>query len=630
MNRKLKKLTAGLMLACVIAIAGPAGRLVSWAADAKIAFSDPSVMVGNEVTVSMKVTSESALGTAEIMLAYDPNVLEFVSGTNANGGAGAIKVLGTMDSADQKAFSFTLKFKALQAGNTQISVTSQEIYDVDSQALSLGKQGSSSVKVTSPATYSKDATLKSLKISPGTLTPGFSPTVDSYSAEVDANTTDLVVNAVAANAGAHVSLQGDKGLKAGENQVVVKVTAEDGQTVKNYTIQVKKAEGGETTPATGGSVETSEAEFGTAMVTINGTEYSIASSFDEAALPEGFEAGTYSYRGTEVMSGKGLEKDLLLLYLKDSGGNGGFYIYNEGSDSWSQFVQVETIAKAIVIIPLDGDAAVPEGFRERQADIDGARVTGWVENSEAEPQYCLFYAMNWNGEKHFYRYDLTEKTIQRYYASGVSNDEYVKMANTYNELTKDYRMQFYLLIAVSVMALGLLVVVIVLVRKGSRSGPDRPGKDSLRKGKEQKTADDRLWAEPEEEIPASRIKRYTREEFDKENLKAEDSRGESSRGESSGSESSRSKIRPEYQEEFMDEPDDREAGEQEALEEDDFILEASLEDLERDLAFSGERHPVKPKGKGGTRPESKEPKRFKEVEEPAEDEDDFEFLDLDD
>jgi hypothetical protein len=610
MNRKLKKLTAGLMLACVIAISCPPGQLVSWAADAKIAFSDPSVMVGNEVTVSMKVTSDSALGTAEIMLAYDPNILEFVSGTNANGGAGAIKVLGTMDSADQKAFSFTLKFKALQAGSTQISVTSQEIYDVDSQALSLSKQGNASVKVTSPATYSKDATLKSLKISPGTLTPAFSASVDSYTAEVDANTTDLVVNAVAANAGAHVTLQGEKGLKAGANQVVVKVTAEDGQTVKNYTIQVSKAEGGETTPATGGSTETSEAEFGAATVTINETEYSIASSFDEAALPEGFESSTYTYKGTEVMAGKGLEKDLLLLYLKDSGGNGGFYIYNEGSDSWSQFVQVETIAKAIVIIPLDKDTVVPEGFHERQADIDGARVTSWVENSEAEPQYCLFYAMNWNGEKHFYRYDLSEKTIQKYYASGVSNSKYVEMANTYDQLTKDYYRQFYILIAVSVMALGLLVAVIVLVRRGNGSGPSRPGRDKSGKGKEQKPADDRLWAEPEEEIPTSKIKRYSREEFDRQ---------------SSGTE-----LDPEYQEESMDEPDYAEDEGQEVQEEDDFLEEASLEDLERDLTSSGAGRSGKPKGKGGSRPGNKEPEGFKEEEELTKDEDDFEFLDLDD
>lgn len=548
MNKKLKKMTAGFMLICMTVLFGPLGQLVSWAADTRIAFSDPSVMVGNEVTVTMKVTSDSALGTAEIMLAYDPSILEFVSGTNANGGAGAIKVLGTMDSENQKAFQFKLKFKALKAGNAQITVTSQEIYDVDSQTLSLSKQGTSTVKVTSPATYSKDATLKSLKISPGTLTPKFSASVVSYTAEVDNNTTDLVVNAVAANAGANVTLQGEKGLKAGENQVVVKVTAEDGETVKNYTILVTKEAGGETVPAASENGETAAAEFSAAKVTIDGTEYNVASSFDESALPEGFEAQTYQFKGNEVMAGKGLEKDILLLYLKDAGGNGGFYIYNEGEDSWSRFVSVETSTKAIIIIPLDGDAVVPEGFKEQQVDIDGAQVTGWVEDSEAEPEYCLFYAMNWNGNKNFYRYDLSEKTIQRYFASGVSNDKYVEMANTYNELVNDYHIQFYILIAVSILALVLLVTVIVLIRKGGRSDSDWGNKGDSGKGNRRGASEDRFYNEPEEKMPTGRIKRYSREEFDRE--------------------SSKIQIDPEYYEDVMDKPENRD---------DDFIVASNLD-----------------------------------------------------
>ncbi|MFR3728153.1 cadherin-like beta sandwich domain-containing protein [Lacrimispora sp.] len=585
MNKKLKKLIVSVMAVCMIAVVVPFGQMVSWASNTKIAFSDPSVMVGNEVTVTMKVTSDTPLGTAEIMLAYDPGILEFVSGSNANGGAGAIKVLGTMESADQKSFNFTLKFKTLQAGNAQINVTSQEIYDVNSQLLPVSRQGSSTVKVTSPATYSKDATLKSLKISPGTLTPAFSASVDQYTAEVDANTTDLVVNAVAANAGAHVTLQGEKGLKAGENQVVVKVTAEDGQTVKNYTIKVTKPEGGDTVAPTNENGETKEAEFGSTKVTVNGTEYSIATSFDESTLPEGFESSTYSYKGTEVMAGKGLEKDLLLLYLKDAGGNGGFFIYNEGADSWSQFVQVETSSKAIVVIPIDSDAQIPQGFKERQVDIDGVRVTGWVAETEAEPEYCVFYAMNWDGEKGFYRYDLKEKTIQRYFATGVSGDEYTKLTQTYNSLTKDYRIQFYLLIAVSVVALLLLVVVILLLRKGKGSG--RNGLQAEDTGGEGTPASEDLkyYSEPEEELPSSRIKRYSREEFDKVSPE----------------------IMPEYKESerTMDRPEPLSA---EEPEDDDFIVESSLEDIERNLASHVAERPAEPSGE----------------------EDDFEFMDLDD
>ena len=599
-GESMKRLAACLMLVCLMVFAGPFGQMVSWAANTRVAFSDPSVMVGNEVTVNLKVTSDSALGTAELMLSYDPNILEFVSGTNANGGAGAIKVLGTMESADQKAFTFTLKFKALQAGNTAISVTSQEIYDADSQMLTVDKLGSSTVKVTSPATYSKDATLKSLKISPGTLTPEFSPEVENYTASVDGNTADLIVNAVAANAGASVALEGDKGLSVGENQVVVRVTAEDRETVKNYTITVTRAEGGETVPADG-TGQTASAEFGDIRVTIGDTEYSVAASFDEAALPEGFEAQTVDYKGNQVMAGKGLEKDLTLLYLQDAGGNGGFFIYNEAGDSWSRFVEVETSSKAIVIVPLDVDAAVPEGFVERQIDIDGVRVVGWIEDSESDPQFCLFYAMNWNGEKHFYRYDLTEKTLQRYFASGISSGNYSKLAKDYESLRKDYNLQFYMLIGVGVAALILLVVIIILLKNGGGNG----GRGGKRRDEEFKVRRDDEDIYEETVSQAGRVRKYNRSEYN-----AKDPEEESEEP---------------LPDTFIPENED-----------DDFEIEESLEDMEKKLTFRPSREAPEPESRKADAP--KKPYAPKNTVDPDvrypdredEEDDDFEFMDLDD
>ena len=40
------------------------------------------------------ITSSSNLANADVMLAYDSSALEFVSGTNADGGAGAVRVHG--------------------------------------------------------------------------------------------------------------------------------------------------------------------------------------------------------------------------------------------------------------------------------------------------------------------------------------------------------------------------------------------------------------------------------------------------------------------------------------------------------------------------------------------------------
>ena len=196
MNRRLRQFISGFLLVCVLALAAPFSGMESWASSGKISFSDPSAMVGNQVTVNVKVTAtEGALGGADIMLAYDPSVLEFVSGTNANGGAGSIRLIGTMDSDNTTSFSYTLTFKTLQAGNTGITVANYEVYDKDLQAMTMSHVGSSSVKVTPLATYSSEAALSSLQISPGELTPAFSPDVTSYTASVAGDVDKIAVSA---------------------------------------------------------------------------------------------------------------------------------------------------------------------------------------------------------------------------------------------------------------------------------------------------------------------------------------------------------------------------------------------------------------------------------------------------
>ncbi len=591
MNKKLRKLITGMLLVCIMAAAGPFGQIVSWA-ETRVAFSDPSVMVGNEVTVNLKVTSDQALGKAELMLAYDANILEFISGTNANGGAGAIKVTAGSDTADQKDYSITLKFKALQAGSAQISVTSQEIYNADSQIINLDKQGSSTVKVTSPASSSKEADLKSLKISPGVLTPEFSPEVDSYTAEVDSSIEDLIVNAVAANADANVTLENDKGLQEGVTQVIVKVTAEDGQTVKNYTIQVTKGEGGATAP-TDENGETLGAEFGDLKVSVNNVEYDIATTFDESGLPEGFEAGSYTYKGTEVMAGVGLVKDLTLLYLQDSDGSGSFFVYNEGADTFTKFVQVEATSKAIIVLPLDEGAAVPEGFAERKIEIDKVDVVGWTAISEGDPEYCLLYGMNWEGDKNFYRYDLSEKTIQRYFASGISNEKYTEISNIHNDLMHDYQIQFYILIAVSALALILLIVVIVLLRRGS--GGSDSGWREKRPDRDRSFIDGKDDLDHEETF--GKVTRYSREEFD--NLDHNSRRTVTENTRNTGYR----QVDKAEEEEFEDNADL----------DDDFTVETSLEEMENDLASHLAKETQSMSG-----------------ETDSDDDDDFEFMDLDD
>ena len=649
MRTKIRQLLTAMGMAGFIALSGTCGLITSMA-ETRIAFSDPSVLVGNEVTVTMKITSDQPLGSTDVMLSYNPEILEFQSGTGASGGAGAIKVVGNMESTDQTEFSFSLRFKTLKAGTAQIEVTSQEIYNPDGQTITLDKLGNSSVKVASPAGYSDDATLQSLRISPGTLSPEFSSDVTSYTAEVDGSVTDLVVEALASNAGATVTLNGEKGLKTGENQITINVTAEDGQSSMTYTIGVTKAEGGESETGSGtGSFSDVTAQFGDITVDIDGTQYTIATDFDATALPEGFEAVNYSYKGTEVTAGKGLEKDLLILYLRDEGGNGGFYIYNEEADSWSRFVQLTTTSKAIVVVPLDEGVSVPDGLKESSIEIDGVSVTGWIDSSEGEPQSCLLYAMNWNGEKNFYRYDAVEQTIQRYYSSGVSNEKYVELATTYDNLVKDYENQFILLIVVSVIAAGLLIAVVILIRKNREynwktEGTDQRSKEILPHEDEGGTKDElpELFEQPREkkgEILSDESADLKEEDFLCQDIDAEEKPIETQKLEEweqeqesvpeeteiSRTEEKQETVPPVSEKEpvFAETLSEDEPKEDQEL--DDFLFEDSLENLEKAVFGNTEEDDSKEKK---TEVKGQEEKAAGQEKKADDEDEDFQFIDL--
>ncbi|MDO4327068.1 MAG: cadherin-like beta sandwich domain-containing protein [bacterium] len=494
MITRMKKWGMRVLLVCMMTLFIPAQILTSFAADGKITFTDLTVTTGEEFSIRVKIAATSGkIARSEMMLSYDASALEFVEGSGAQGGAGSISLSATANQSETQVY--TLKFKALQAGDTTITVNSQEVYDTDENIMNITHTGSSSVKVQASASYSSDAALKSLKVSPGSLTPTFSPDVTSYSVEVGLETEKLIVDAVPNNSNAKTSISGAE-LTENEGTVVCRVTAEDGQTVKEYTISVTKTENGETTSP---NEEVNEPTYtpGDMSAMVAGVTYEVATQFDESTLPEGFEAINYSYHDVEVRAGKGLQKDLILLYLKDEAGNGELYIYNEETDSFSPWVEISVSAKSIVILPIEEDVEIPDGFVEASIDVnigeDQKRtVSGWVWETDEEHQYCVFYGMNWNGDKGLYRYDFKEMTIQRYFQdpavdTGISREIYDAAITDYNSLVLDYNIRMGVIVALIVAVILLLTIVIVLAvklagrkKQNPPSNPDRRGRRSVK------------------------------------------------------------------------------------------------------------------------------------------------------
>lgn len=87
---------------------------------------------------------------------------------------------------------------------------------------------------------SNDATLKSLTVKEGKISPDFNKDKTEYTLNVANEITKVTVSATVNNSRATYKISGNDNLKVGENKVEVKVTAED-KTTKTYVIKVVRA-----------------------------------------------------------------------------------------------------------------------------------------------------------------------------------------------------------------------------------------------------------------------------------------------------------------------------------------------------------------------------------------------------
>ena len=468
MNKRLKKLVATVLTLVMLVSVFTAQMMTAYAATGKITFSDPTATVGSQVSVKMKIASSDgkALGASDVRLQYDSSALEFLSGTSANGGAGSIRVLGAMESANQTTFTFTLKFKALKAGTTNIKVTSQEVYDVNSQIVNIDHVGSSAVKVTAPVTYSKDAALASMTISPGELTPEFSADVTEYTAVVSGDVEKLIVSAPAKDGKASVAVSGHENLQVGENTVTCKVTAEDGETTKTYTILVTKTESVPSESVT----ETTAPTTGGSATNLEGGSWKVEPSIESSIVPEGFEVIDFTYDGQPIQAAADANGNVLL-YMTNDEGAGDFFLYDVENNVLVPYVFVRMAEKTVIVLSpeeMSEGTELPEGFVSCTIDIGSHTVQGWVwqDNSNTVPEYCVVYGQNEDGERGFYRYDQKEMTLQRFFKDPDAENlraQYEAIAATYTNLLEDYNTRGKVIIGLFGACIFLVIVMIILL-----------------------------------------------------------------------------------------------------------------------------------------------------------------------
>lgn len=142
MNKIRKKL--GMLLAICLLL--PCFSIVAHAASGVLTFSDPTTKVGETVTVKAKLDAYgSPIGDGDITVTYDPAKLEFVSGQNASGGSGTVTLSTTGDGSVTE-LNYTMEFRALAEGTTNIEVSGYTAYLYNDETLDV-TLGSSAVTI---------------------------------------------------------------------------------------------------------------------------------------------------------------------------------------------------------------------------------------------------------------------------------------------------------------------------------------------------------------------------------------------------------------------------------------------------------------------------------------------------
>lgn len=498
-----------------------------WAASGKtsVSVSSSNVNIGDTITVTGKATGPSGEKVlATMQLSWDANVLQFVScSVDSNGGGGSRLINGD---------SFTITLKAISAGTSAVSLTASDGVLFDTvESLDSMAGSSASVTVNNAAsnatggsvstggstntggststggdtnaggntstdgeTLSADNSLKSLTISPGTLSPSFSYKTTSYTATVGSDVTSIAVSATPSNAKAVVqSVTGNDNLKPGENTIQVVVKAENGVTA-TYTIKVTKQAGAAANAGNSESEEKpSESEMTQESIVVNSVAYEISEKFSEDDIPADFAESTINYHGNQYKGVSFSKGSLNLLWMvpqnvDEDEEKGKFFVYDETRDVVYPFVRMGSDEKYVIALLAPVDFTMPETYLQTSLAVEGDMTITAYQNSagdesEIVSEFYVFYGVNHEGTENWYQYDALEGTYQRLAVSvadtgsSVSDEALSDLQEEYTALSKKYNEEKASLkntigVLIFIIAVLIIVVINLLVAKFRKHDDD--------------------------------------------------------------------------------------------------------------------------------------------------------------
>ncbi len=429
-----------------------------FAASGKINVSGTStVVVGNNVTVTVTLSSSTLIGSWEMSLNYDKNYLQLRSATSESNGIR----MAASTATGVKSKSYTFTFKTLKKGSTSVSVGGYLAYAyADLSEISLSSNSKKINIITQAeleASYSKNNNLASLGVEGFTLTPEFNANTLEYSVIVPEDTKNVNITGTVQDKKASITGVGVQQVNQGNNKFLVTVKAENGSE-KTYTINVDVK------------------DENPIEVTVGDKKYTVVKIKENLPIASLYNEYSIKINEFDIPAYKNDYTGLVLVGLKNAEGNISLFIYDDENNSYKEYNELKS--SQITIYPLKPEENV-EGYKKGNVKIQDIDVEGFYLNEDSD--FFVIYGVNVEtGDKGFYMYDKKMQTLIKY------NDELSSL------LSEKIKLYTYIIIGFISLSVVMLIIIIVLVcKKGKKK---KRGKDK------EKVVEEKINKEDKNEI----------------------------------------------------------------------------------------------------------------------------------
>ena len=362
----------------------PSFVYASNSATINVTSSKENVSVGDTVTATVTINSDTPIGYYSYTLDYNPNKLKLLSASSY--------IVNSPNDSNTKKIKKDFKLKVTNEGTSKISVKSYAI-------TSFSDEKKISVKV-NPVTISTEGListssdnnyLSSLKVDNYKLSPSFNKKTLDYNLSLNSDVEKIIITATAESDKASITGTGEISVLEGENKIDIVVTSESGDA-RTYTILATVK------------------DENPIKVTINNKAYTLVKNTSALDIPDGYKTVKIKINDKEIGA---LYSDITkytLVGLKDEDGNIGLYIYDNNSETYTPYNEI--VFNKLSFLPLETSEKL-EGYELYNETINKVDVECYKSTSDSD--YCIIYGMNLNnGEKGWYSYNKKENTIQKY------------------------------------------------------------------------------------------------------------------------------------------------------------------------------------------------------------------------